>query len=138
MSHLSNYGEALAMLEASRRGYPVFRSMFSYPKYDFVVERNGNLEKIQVKTVTPVNGKLKVPVKTMSYKKGTGRNNRTKMTKYIKGDFDWLIAVDPKAQKCYFLPADKVIGNSEFILRLVPPRNNQTKNVNFAANYKQW
>lgn len=136
-NHLGNLGEALAMLEASRRGYRVFRPMGSVDKFDFVVERKGKLEKVQVKTVTPKNGALPVPTKVMTYKKGAKTNNRSKMVKYVKGDFDWLLAVDATSQKCYFIPASKVVGKTGINIRLTAPRNG-TKAVNKAEDFLQW
>lgn len=136
-THLSNLGEAIAMLESSKRGYNVFRPMGSVDKYDFVVDRKGNLEKVQVKTVTPKNGALPVPTKVMTYQKGAKTNNRSKMIKYVSGDFDWLLAVDADTYKCYFIPASKVIGKTGINIRLTAPKNG-TATVNKAEDFLQW
>lgn len=130
-------GEYAAMLEASRRSYVVLTPHGDFSKYDFVVERNGKFEKVQVKSVTPVDGVLQVPTKTMTFDTTKNGNNRSKHVVYKIGDFDWLIVYDLSNQQCYFLPADKVVGKTCVTLRLQEAKKKDSRIV-YATQYKEW
>lgn len=132
-------GEVIVISEASRRGYSVSLPLSKNLKYDLVVERNGKLEKIQVKTTSPnKDGALHVPMKTCIYDKTFGTNNRNRTIKYKEGDFDWLVVVNALDNSCYFVPAIEVTGMAQFNLRLKPAKNNQRKHTHLAENYKVW
>lgn len=130
-------GELAAMLEAARRDYVVLTPHGDYCKYDFVVERNGKFEKVQVKAVTPKDGVLEVPTKTMTFNKELGQNNRSKHTKYEAGDFDWLVVYDLQHRTCYFVPGDKAVNKSIITLRLEEAKKKDSRTV-YASQFKEW
>lgn len=130
--------ESIVITEALKRSYQVSVPFSSNSKYDLIIDRCGVLEKVQIKLVTPVNGKLALPVKTMSYDSTKGSNNRSKMTRYVAGDFDWIVCVDSTTFIPYFVPAIEAIGFATFSLRIDPPKNGQTSNVRTADKYKDW
>lgn len=130
--------ESLVISEALKRGYDVCVPFSSRSRYDLVIDRNGNLEKVQVKFVTPVKGTLPIPIKTMSYDSSKGQNNRSKMTVYEEGDFDWIAAVDAETFNVYFIPAIEAIGNCSMSIRLEVPKNGQVKGIRMASSYTEW
>lgn len=130
-------GELRVMYEAGLRGYGVLIPQGDFAKYDLVVDRNGILERVQVKSVTPVNNVLIVPTKTMSFDNTQNINNRSKMTKYVNGDFDWLAVYDLINHGVYFIPATEVINRASFALRLEQPKR-KSNQVRMASNYTAW
>lgn len=105
-------GELRVMYEAALRGYGVLIPHGDFARYDLVVDRNGSLERVQVKAVTPVDGVLNVPTKTMSFDSSQDINNRSKMTKYAVGDFDWLAVYDLTNHNVYFIPASETVDKT--------------------------
>ena len=92
-----------------------------------IAEKDGKLIKIQSKAITPTDGKLVVPLK---------KSGPNYSFIYEQGIFDYFAAVDLEDKKVYLIP-DTVLANhnSSFILRKTPSKNNQTKNVNDAADF---
>ena len=129
-------GELRVMYEAAKRGYGVLIPHGDFAKYDLVVDRNGKLEKVQVKSVTPVGDRLEVHTKSMSFDKSQDTNNRSKQNKYSDGDFDWLAVYDLTNHNVYFIPAEEVFGRSAYTLRL--SSNNRLKTSRLAADYTNW
>lgn len=126
------------MFEAAKRGYNVLVPCGDYSQYDLVVERNGKFERVQVKSVTPKDGKLCVHTKSMTFDKEQSTNNRSKQVKYSAGDFDWLAAYDLENDEVYFIPANLVVNRTSFALRLSDTKNGQIANVRFAKDFQNW
>ena len=125
------------MYEAAKRGYGVLIPCGDFSKYDIVVDRNGKLERVQVKAVTPKNGAIEVHTKSMVFDKELDGNNRNKQVKYVDGDFDWLAVYDLHHHEVYFIPAVEVFGRSAITLRLDPPTRKSSK-IRMAAAYTEW
>ena len=130
-------GELRVMYEAAKRGYGVLTPHGDFAKYDLVIDRNGVLERVQVKAVTPKNGVIEVHTKSMTFDKDVGENNRNKQVKYVDGDFDWLAVYDLANHNVYFIPAMEVFGRSAIALRLDPPKRNLSS-VRMATSYTDW
>jgi PD-(D/E)XK endonuclease len=130
-------GELRVMYEASLRGYGVLTPHGDFARYDLVVDRKGRLERVQVKSVTPVDGVISVHTKTMSFDSSQDINNRSKITKYKTGDFDWLAVYDLTNHNVYFVPAAEVVGRSSLALRIEEPKRN-LQTVRMASEYTVW
>jgi hypothetical protein len=122
-----NIGQFAVALELSKLGYSVFTEEGDISKIDLIAEKDGKLIKIQSKAITPTDGKLVVPLK---------KSGPNYSFIYEQGIFDYFAAVDLEDKKVYLIP-DTVLANhnSSFILRKTPSKNNQTKNVNDAADF---
>jgi hypothetical protein len=129
-------GELRVMYEAAKRGYGVLIPHGDFAKYDLVVDRNGKLEKVQVKAVTPVGDRLEVHTRSMGVDKTQDTNNRSKQNKYAAGDFDWLAVYDLANHNVYFVPAIEIFGRSSYTLRL--STKTATKTSRLAENYTAW
>ena len=55
---------------------------------------------------------------------------------YTREEIDAIAAYCPQTGDCYYLPIDKVEDRYEVTLRVRPPKNNQAKGVNWAADYE--
>ena len=100
--------------------------------YDLVVERDGKLERVQVKH-TESDGTV-ISVKCCSHSLTNGRVRATK--RYTAATIDWLAVYDCTTDRCYYIPARELgDGRRELRLRVTPTRNNQQAKIRLASNY---
>ena len=96
-------------------------------RYDFVVDINNQLLKIQVKTCTSDNEKLTFSTCSSHYIKGKHTH-----TDYKSDNIDYFCTWYDN--ECYLIPVSEC-GKTEKNLRLIPTKNGQTKNISFAKDY---
>lgn len=118
-----NIGEAIVLAEAVKRGLTVSQPFGDNARYDLVIDDGESLDRVQVKTVTPKDGRLVIPIVSKGYLGGD----------YI-GQADYIIAVDVNSYKMYKINTDQ--AKTDFTLRLVAPKNNQISGINMASNYE--
>lgn len=96
--------------------------------FDLAVFYNNHIYKCQVKTTFTrnVNGALEFDLTTNNWHTGG-------TYKYSKEDYDVLICCD--GSSIYLFPIDMVEGRKAITLRDSPPKNNQTKGINFTKDY---
>lgn len=111
------------------KGYQVCKPMVSDSRYDFIVDINHQLFKIQVKTCKSENDEEYIHFKTCSTHTNT---QRTIVHTYSKEDVDYFATF--YNNQCYIVPVE-ICGSREFRIRLKPTRNGQIKNINFAENF---
>lgn len=111
-------------------GYQVCKPLVSDSRYDFIVDVNHQLYKIQVKTASLSDDGDYIEFKTQSTHTNT---QRTVYHNYSAEDVDYFATV--YNNQCYIIPIEK-IGSRSFRLRLKPTKNGQVKNINFAENFK--
>ena len=111
-------------------GYQVCKPLVSDSRYDFVVDINHRLYRIQVKTASLSEDGDYIEFKTQSSHTNT---QRTVYHSYSAEDIDYFATI--YNHQCYLVPINKV-GSRSFRLRLKPTKNGQIKNINFAENFK--
>ena len=111
-------------------GYQVCKPLVSDSRYDFIVDINHQLYKIQVKSSSISADEDYIEFKTQSTHTNT---QKTIYHTYSAEDVDYFATM--YNHQCYLVPID-LIGNRSFRLRLKPTKNGQTKNINFAENFK--
>ena len=111
-------------------GYQVCKPLVSDSRYDFIVDVNHQLYRIQVKTASLSDDGDYIEFKTQSTHTNT---QKTVYHTYSAEDVDYFATV--YNNQCYIVPIEK-IGRSYFRLRLKPTKNGQVKNINFAENFK--
>lgn len=111
-------------------GYQVCKPLVSDSRYDFIVDINHQLYRIQVKTASLSSDGDYIEFKTQSSHTNT---QKTVYHSYSAEDVDYFATVYD--HQCYLVPIEKV-GSRSFRLRLKPTKNGQTKNINFAENFK--
>jgi ectoine hydroxylase-related dioxygenase (phytanoyl-CoA dioxygenase family) len=97
-------GEARAIYEYTKMGYTVARTIFDSAKYDLIVDREGELKKVQVKTGSQVNrqGNPKIGLRTTGHNK-TGYTRKSPKD----GDFDELFILT-EDDRCWVIPYDAI------------------------------
>lgn len=123
-------GEALVMAEALRRGYKVAIPIGEDWRYDLIVLRNGQLERVQCK-YTESDGEV-VKVKCRS-------TNNWVTIHYTTSDFDWIAVYDRTSNRYFFVPSS-LLGNgrNSINLRLIPPKNKQVQGVLNGVDFETW
>ena len=115
-----------------RRGYKLAIPFGEECDYDLVVERRGNLERVQVKH-TDSDGEV-ITVRCYSHSLTNGRIRAVK--RYTAVTIDWLAVYDRSTDRCYYIPASELgDGRRQLLLRLTPPKNNQRARIRFADDY---
>lgn len=109
-------------------GYDISIPWGDNARYDFVLDVNHNLYKVQVKTSHQIDeGVYKFQTRS-TYVNSQG--NRT--AGYTENDVDFFATfIDGK---CYLIPLSET-STREKVLRFVKPKNNQVKGITFAQNY---
>ena len=135
MSNLSSHfigeiTEQQVALEFLKLGYLVSKPLVQSSRYDFIVDINHNLYRIQVKTSSLSADEDYIEFRTQSSHTNT---QKTVYHSYSAEDIDYFATV--YNHQCYLVPVDKT-GSRSFRLRLKPTKNGQTKNINFAKDFK--
>ncbi len=126
--HKKTKGSIAELAVASRLMKDGWRIALPYgenTRYDLVAERDGRFVRIQVKYVTPKNGKLHVQSRS---------SNNWSVLAYTAKQIDAIAAYNPVDDSVYFIPV-KDIGRTATNLRLDPPKNNQKAKVRYARDY---
>lgn len=110
------------------RGYLVSIPEVPY-QYDFLVDVNGKIIKIQVKTSSVDEEKTGITFRVCSI---THNNNGYARRNYSENDVDYFMTY--YEEKCYLIPFSDC-GVKEKKLRLIPPKNGQVKGISFAEDY---
>ena len=121
--------EAAILAELVKRGYRILLPFGVNQRYDLVLDCDGRLLKVQVKTGRLRDGVIRFSaVSTQSNTNGTRRRHYT-------GEVDLFIVYCPDNKRVYVIPAREV-PRSGMYLRVDPPRNKQTKCVRWARQYE--
>ncbi len=103
--------------------------------YDLVVERDGKLERVQVKYASSATGVIQVRCRSESLT--NGRVRRTKL--YTSASIDWLAVYDVADDRCYYVPSRMLgsAGRTMLHLRVTPTRNRQRIGVHHARDFEE-
>jgi hypothetical protein len=100
--------------------------------YDLIVEREGRLDRVQVKHAVS-DGRV-VPVRCRSLSLTAGRVRAEK--RYTAREIDWLAVWDATTDRVFYVPAAELAsGRAILHLRLVPARNGQRRGIRDARDY---
>lgn len=120
--------EAIVLSELVRRGVAVSTPFGENHRYDFVVEVAGDFYRLQCKTARHKSDRLLFQVSS------TSPSNTGQTKDDYKGDVDYFVVHSKEESQTYLVPID-VVGTTVKTLRLEPTANNQSANVDMAANY---
>ena len=120
-THKGNIGSTAVALEALKKGYHVSIPMEG-ASYDLIIDKGGNLFRVQVKYVTSVNDVVAV-----------------RLRDYHPTSIDAMIAYDGNSGQTYWLPMTIVAGGKNAVnLRLRPAKNGQERGVSWARDFTSW
>ena len=124
--------EAAVILDLTKRGFTIFKPLTQNTHADVIIMKDDRIETVQIKFVTPSNGKLAVPLrKQMSTTKEVRETY-----KYNQTNLDWIAVYCPDPEVVLYLPRDTWSTNGvQMDIRIVAPKNNQTKNVRMSDDY---
>ena len=117
-------------------GYNVLTPYGDNIRYDLVIEdADGHFYRIQCKTGWLENNSAYIEFKTASsyYHTRAGRTGHGR--KDYRGQVDYFAVYCSDTGKVYLVPVDHV-GTASALLRLLPTKNNQEKNVRWAKDYE--
>lgn len=131
---LGNATEMECMLECMKLGVQVSIPFGEDSRYDFIMDYNGKLYRLQSKHCSEIvddsNKVVAVKFKTVR-QSGSNASIHTR-TKYTKEEIDYFST--SYEGKCYLVPVEQC--SNEKILRIKPPKNGQTKGISFLENYE--
>ena len=116
--------------EFIKRGYQVSQPLVSDSRYDFIVDINNKLIRLQVKT-----SKLKEDGAYIEFATSSSHTNtqRTVNHSYTSDEIDYFATM--YNGECYIVPVERC-GCREQRLRLLPTKNGQTVGITFAKDFK--
>jgi PD-(D/E)XK endonuclease len=124
--------ELMVAADLRRRG---FKLAFPYGEdwdYDLIIEREGRLERLQVKYTKSDGAAILVRAYSLSLTNGKVRSRKH----YTAETIDWLAVYDVTSERCYYVPASELgNGMNTLTLRLSPTRNGQHQGIRFASDY---
>lgn len=119
--------EAKAIAELKERGYTVSIPFGENARYDAIIE-DGELTKIQIKKGWMKNGVIFFGTES-TYYNSNGSNEKG----YNESEIDTFIVV--YEDSIFQVPVEEA-SKGKMRLRVDPPKNNQTKGINFAENFE--
>lgn len=124
--------ELMVAADLRRRGFKIAIPFGEDWDYDLIFEREGKLERVQVKYATSDGDRILIRCRSHSLTKG-----RVKRTKhYTAAIIDWMAVYDPTSNRCYYLSADELgEGRTDLTLRLTPAKNGQRLGIRHAADH---
>ncbi len=124
-----NLTELLCLAAFTELGYTVSIPYGDCARYDFIVDINNKLYKIQCKTANEVEDGV-FRFSTRSTQVGTSSiNTRT----YSKDEIDFFATIINK--KCCLIPVEETSSRAK-TLRINPPKNGQKVGINFVKDYE--
>jgi hypothetical protein len=123
--------EAAITWQAIKLGIDVYRPVAEGGRFDLIFGIGNELLRVQCKWATRVADVVRVWMRTSRY---TPRGYVH--TTYSSDEIDAIAAYCPELDRCYFIPASMVSGQTNLHLRLAPARNGQTAGVKWAAEYE--
>lgn len=122
--------ETKFVFECSKLGITVSQPFGDNAPYDFIIDIEGVLSRVQVKTLRKLDSGV-YTFKTHSSVAHRGRSNKS-----YKGLVDFYFAYNEEDDIYVFVPIDDT-SDSDFRLRSVPSKNNQTSGVNWIKDYSR-
>lgn len=120
--------EQQVAIEFLKLGYLVSKPLVQSSRYDFIVDINHKLYKIQVKTGTLKEDAYIEFATSTSHTNTKGTINLT----YSENDVDFFATM--YEGECYLIPFQACNKRSQR-LRIIPTKNGQIKGVTFAKDY---
>lgn len=127
--HLGAQTELQCMTYLHGLGYNISIPYGDNARYDFILDVNHKLYKIQCKTSSRVEeGVYRFKTNTTQINtKGCYTNN------YNEEDVDFFSTFI--SDKCYLIPLSHTSKGGHKVMRFVKPKNNQVKGITFATEY---
>lgn len=124
-----NLTELLCLAAFTKLGYQVSIPYGDHARYDFIVDIDNALYRIQCKTSSIED----LGVYSFSCRSTAANHSRAASRSYTKEEIDFFATIIE--DKCYLIPIEETGGSSKR-LRFIPPKNGQKVGVSFAKDYE--
>ena len=121
--------EAAVLAELMDNGVSVLTPFGENHRYDFVIEVAEQFYKLQCKTARDEGDKIVFSTRS-TRPRGTGYS-----TQDYEGDIDYFVTTTSLCDETYLVPVEDASKN-EMVLRTEPTKNNQSKGINWATEYR--
>ena len=130
---IGDIGESFAIAKFTRKNFIVSKPLSNNARYDLIVEINGKLYKVQVKSTNSIkNGKMSFATKTTNYNKGSWAS-----IAYSPEEIDLFFLYCLSNNWCGLYFPDKSSNVPvELNLRVDLPRNGQKTGIKFAKDFE--
>ena len=118
-------GELIIATELVKKGWSVSIPFGENNRYDLIIEKNGKIKRLQVKSVFSKNGVMNINCRS---------SNNWSVKSYTEKDFEILVAVDLSTNIVYYIDS-KCLKKRLINLRIRPTKNNQQSKINNAKDY---
>ena len=116
--------------DLTAKGFRVFVALGTSGDYDLVIDRDGGLERIQVKYSMPTATSVIARCRTHS---NTSKQQTHRA--YTPDCFEWLAVYNPREDEIYYLPSSMMTKETIYLhLKKEPPKH--FPNVNLTQNFK--
>jgi hypothetical protein len=130
---LGEMAELAIAADLSARGYRIAIPYGEDSDYDLIVERDGHLERVQVKYVRSEG----VLAEANCYSNSLTNGKVIRKKRYTALTIDWLAVFDASTGRCFYVPASELgEGRSSISIRLAPAANNQAIGIRNADDYE--
>ena len=129
--HTKNKGDlgvAKAYCDLVEKGFLVLFPLTEHAPFDLVAYDGKNFIRIQVKFRRAVNGSVQIRLENW-----WADRNGSHGKPIDRSQVDVFCVYCPDTDKCYYFKPET--AKTYFSLRLETPKNNQSKNINFAENF---
>lgn len=132
-ANIGDLGESVAIMKFTQMGCIVSKPLTNNARYDLIVEYNNKLYKVQVKTTQAIkeNVKMEFSIKTTNYSQGSWKS-----TGYTNNEIDLFFLYCIENNWCGLYTNENGEFQKNLTLRLVAPKNNQTKGIRLAEDYQ--
>jgi len=124
-----NITELETMLAFVKLGYNVLTPYGDCERYDYVVDIKGKFVRVQSKTAHSDNNGASFSFSGRSCHRKDGKIVHHQ---YNNDEIDYFVTAFNR--KVYLIPVEECGANK--ILRILPPKNGQTKNISWAKDYE--
>ncbi len=121
-------GVAKAYCDLVEKGFIILFPSTEHAPFDLVAYDGNKFIRIQVKYRRAVNGSI--PIRLGNW---WADKNGSHSKQVDKNQIDVFCVYCPDTDKCYYFKPENV--NLHFSLRITTPKNNQSKNINFADDF---
>ena len=132
--HLGNLTELQCITRFYELGYSVSVPYGDSEKYDFILDVNGKLYRLQCKHANPhwnEQSQLEYLTIKTTWQSGYTKNSSYKRNQYTKEDCDYFVT--HWNGKNYLVPVEQC--SNEKTLRIMKPKNGQTKGISFLKDF---
>lgn len=124
--------ELAVSLKLLTLGKSVSKPVGDNQRYDLIIDDDGKLLRVQVKTARIKNGCLIATTARTTGKKG----GVYVKSAYSSDEIDAFAIYAPELDKCYLVPVKPGVAAMEIRMRLTPSQNGQLNRVRWAKDYE--